>query len=771
MIDSKFKWQESDISKDNDDEIKEIAQNLNVSDLVVSILYHRGLKTATEIDSFLNPNPGEINDPFLLNDMELTIDRINDALLNEEKITIYGDYDTDGITSTALMYETLMTLDADVNYYIPDRFKDGYGPNKDVYRQLINNGTDLIITVDNGVGGHQAIDYANERGIDVIITDHHELPEELPNAFAIVHPQHPNGAYPFKELSGVGVAFKVATALLEEVPQEMMDLVALGEIADLVSLTGENRILVTYGLKMLAQTNRFGLKALMDIADFNVNEITSEKVAFGLTPRLNAIGRLQSASLGVELLTTRDKNKAQELAKQIDNLNLKRKEIVNDILTQTKRQLNNVDLSKQKTVVLAGENWHEGVLGIVASQIVELTQRPTIILRQKDGVLKGSARSVEGFNLYEALSKHTELFTSFGGHAAAAGLSLGVENLENLRQSFEAEADIQNLNLDSKTKIKIAQKLTVNQINTKLYEDVEKLEPFGNGNEKPYFEITAEISEIKKIGADKQHLKFNLIENDKKLPVLAFGKGNLGNGLLLENTNSSIVASMSTNTWNNQTTIQLMLKDILQNKIAIIDKRTNKLRADMFKNKAQYIFFSEKMYQQLIGYLSVDSIGVNLSKERMPKNDLPIVLVDLPKSIEELKILKEYDFKEIRVIFYTSKHLYLEKMPTKEEFRKVYKYFIGYPNVLIRKDLEKLSKILHLTKNQLTLIISVFFELGFVKIESGVLNPVSNPVHADLTSAPSYKAWLTKQAIEKTLIYSKTSELVSTLESLILKDN
>lgn len=766
MIDSHFEWQVSSLSTEESVLIDKIQQELNISPILIKILFQRGLKTTAQIHEFLNPSPEGINNPFLLNDMELTIERINDALFNGEKITIYGDYDTDGITSTALLYEALISLDANVDFYIPNRFNDGYGPNKDVYARLIEQGTQLIITVDNGVAGHEAIEYANEHGVDVIITDHHELPVELPNAYAIVHPQHPEGNYPFKQLSGVGVAFKVVTALLDEIPEEMLDLVALGEIADLVPLIDENRILVSLGLAVLSETMRPGLRALMEIANVNSLTLTSTDVAFSLTPRLNAIGRLQSANLGVQLLVTQDINEAQELAKEVDDLNTERKQIVADILLEAKAQLATMDLTKYKTVVLAGNGWHEGVLGIVASQVVEITQRPTIILRNENEVLKGSARSVDNFNLYEALAPHAELFIAFGGHAGAAGLSLPASNLEALQTVFNLEAENQNLQVDSKSKLLIDGKLPINEITDHLYTTLQKLEPFGNGNPQPIFEVVGDVANIKQIGADKNHLKFNLAENDVNLPVLAFGYGELGNGLLVEKSTLGIVGTLSQNTWQGQVTIQLMVKDLHQNGLAIIDQRTNKLRPDIFKFTGQYVFFNTKVKDQLTKYLTPESTVVDVSKNEAFNADTPTILVDLPKSIDDLAFLKEYQFKEIRVIFYTAKHIYLEKIPTKNDFGTFYKYCLGHANIPIRAELEKLAKYLRLSKNQLSLMISVFFELGFVKIENGVLNALPNPLHADLTSAPSYQAWLNKQAIEKSLIYSKTSELTIMLEQL-----
>lgn len=765
MIDSHYEWQV--LAGESTQADQQLADSLGLPVVMIQLLKQRGLTSATAIEAFLNPSPDEINDPFMLFDMERVIDRINEALMNGEHITIYGDYDTDGITSTAIMYETLMMLDADVDFYVPNRFTDGYGPNKAVYEQLIQQGTQLIITVDNGVAGHAAIDFANEQGVDVIVTDHHEIPQELPAAYAIIHPQHPESNYPYKHLSGVGVAFKVATALLEEIPQEMMDLVALGEIADLVPLTGENRVLVTYGLKMLAQTTRPGLQALMELAGVGLHEVSAEQVAFGITPRLNAIGRLESAKIGVELLVTQDPDRASDLAQKVNQLNDMRKQIVTEIVTEAKAQIAALDLANQKTIILAGDGWHEGVLGIVASQVVELTHRPTIILTQADGKLKGSARSIADFDLYQALAPHEELFTSFGGHAGAAGLSLPTANLAALKTAFEQAADEQNVQLGMKAPLTIAQKIPFEAVNEHLYAAVQKLAPFGNGNEQPYFEITGMVTDIKQIGADKTHLKFNLTANDTKLAALAFGKGELGAGLLIDKASLNVVATLSENTWQGQTSLQLMVKDLQQGGLAIIDQRTNKLRPDIFKMPGQYVFFNPKVMQQLLPYLNADSTAVALTNGDQLVDNVSTILVDLPKNLADLELLKGYQYKELRVIFYTAQHVYLETLPTKADFGKLYKYVLGHANLPIRAELAKLAKFLQIGENQLSLMITVFFELGFVRIENGVLNALPNPSHADLTSAPSYQGWITKQAVEKQLIYSKTSELTKTLMQLV----
>ncbi|WP_225356999.1 single-stranded-DNA-specific exonuclease RecJ, partial [Ligilactobacillus salivarius] len=413
MIDAKKEWQEIELSEN--EHLDELIEETGFPKIVLQILMERGYDSLEAINNFLDPDARGLYDPNFMHDMELGVDRIQQAIMNGEKIVIYGDYDVDGITSTALMYETLEELGAEVEYYIPDRFKDGYGPNVEVYKRLIDEGVSLIVTVDNGVAGHEAIDYANQHGVDVVVTDHHELPETLPDAYAIIHPRHPEGDYPFGELSGVGVAFKVAAALLEELPQDVLDLVALGTVADLVSLTGENRILVKYGLQLLQQTMRPGLQSLYKVAGIEAPTITEETIGFTLAPRLNALGRMENGSLGVELLTTLDEERAEELAKTTNQLNVKRQEEVNEIVEEAVAQLANKSENHLVNVV-AGNNWHEGVVGIVASRLVDMTGKPSLVLSidEKAGIAKGSGRSIEAFQMFDALDSHRDILMKFG---------------------------------------------------------------------------------------------------------------------------------------------------------------------------------------------------------------------------------------------------------------------------------------------------------------------------------------------------------------------
>lgn len=380
--------------------ITELSESLSSSPLFAGLLLNRGLDTKEKAEAFLTPDESWIHDPFLLFDMDKVVERITTAIEAGEKIVVYGDYDADGVTSTSVLKETLEMLGAEVDFYIPNRFTDGYGPNVRVFEELIEEGASLILTCDNGVSGHEAIQKANELGIDVIVTDHHELPETIPEAYGIIHPRHPAGAYPFGDLAGVGVAFKLATALLGEFPVELLDLVAIGTIADLVSLTGENRALVKQGLAVLKSSERIGLSALIKAAGVTQETVTEETVGFALAPRLNAVGRLGEAKPAVELLTTFDEEEANSLATFINKKNEERQAYVAEITEEAFQMI--ADLTEEPSVyILARQNWHEGVLGIVASKVVEKTGKPALVLNidETGSYVKGSGRSISSYHL------------------------------------------------------------------------------------------------------------------------------------------------------------------------------------------------------------------------------------------------------------------------------------------------------------------------------------------------------------------------------------
>ena len=454
MITPTYEWQFAPQVEDAD--FTKIAKKAGLGPEVARLLFERGIQDQESLKKFLEPSLEDLHDPYLLHDMDKAVERIRQAIEEGENILIYGDYDADGMTSASIVKESLEQLGAECRVYLPNRFTDGYGPNASVYKYFIEQeGISLIVTVDNGVAGHEAIELAQSMGVDVIVTDHHSMPETLPDAYAIVHPEHPDADYPFKYLAGCGVAFKLACALLEEVQVELLDLVAIGTIADMVSLTDENRILVQYGLEMLGHTQRIGLQEMLDMAGIAANEVTEETVGFQIAPRLNALGRLDDPNPAIDLLTGFDDEEAHEIALMIHQKNEERKEIVQSIYEEAKTMVE----PEKKVQVLAKEGWNPGVLGIVAGRLLEELGQTVIVLNIEDGRAKGSARSVEAVDIFEALDPHRDLFIAFGGHAGAAGMTLEVEKLSDLSQILEDYVREKGADAAGKNKLNLDEEL------------------------------------------------------------------------------------------------------------------------------------------------------------------------------------------------------------------------------------------------------------------------------------------------------------------------
>ena len=462
--------------------IKEL-ESYNISKNISKILNARNITDMSSVKKYFSDEYEEGYDPFLMFDMQKAVDRINEAIENEEKILVYGDYDADGITSTVLLVETLLSLGAKVSSYIANRFDEGYGPNKDAFTKIIDSGISLIITVDNGIAGVEEVDLANNLGCDVIITDHHKIQDTIPNAYAIIHPEHPDGNYPFKKLAGVGVAFKLAHALLEIFPDFLLDLVAIGTIADMVSLTDENRIFVKQGLELLNEDPRIGLKMLLELASIDT-KIDEQTIGFYIAPKLNSIGRMDSAKLGLAFLMAEDATNARTLAEQIETFNIERKQVTEDIVKDVITTIESSD-KKDKNVIMVSGNYHEGVLGIVASNIVERYQKPVLIMNYKDGILKGSARSIFDFNIYTAMNKISDLFVAFGGHTLAAGFSFEEKNFDKIEEFLHNEYEEYKQNNELKSTKNIDIVTSLEEISYQFLSSLEVLKPYGMDFEKP----------------------------------------------------------------------------------------------------------------------------------------------------------------------------------------------------------------------------------------------------------------------------------------------
>lgn len=527
-------------------------------ELLKVLLASRGVDSNAKLKSYLKPTVDSVYDPFLLHDMQKAIDRINIAIENNERIVIYGDYDADGITSTSLLMDVLSMLGANVSYYVPDRFLDGYGPNKDAYARIIKSGCDLVITVDNGVSGKNVIDWAVDQGIDVVITDHHEIPDELPTkAVAIVHPAYPGSQYPFTGLSGVGVAFKVAWALLGQMPVEELDLVALGEIADVVPVNDENRWLIMTGLKTISIGSRLGLAKLLMLSGLDHRDITSIDVGFDLAPRLNALGRIADASDGVKLLTTHSQVQADKLASETEQLNQLRKDLVSDIYNEAKMQVKGND---NDALIIYGHNWHQGVLGIVASNILTDTGKPVVVVSNYDNdhIAKGSGRSRDGFNLYTALNPHRNLMAGFGGHPQACGLSVDVDQIDELQKAFNVEAQNQGFSSNQKAPLNVDAVVSPDLVNNvNVYNQIQQMQPYGPQNVQPELRINyAFVEDVKYMGDHNQHVRFRV----GKLTCVMFNVPE--NVIIKEGQYLDLVGKLNLNYWHDNVTVQFMVDDV-----------------------------------------------------------------------------------------------------------------------------------------------------------------------------------------------------------------
>lgn len=717
-------------------EFTQALQAEQLPEILAPILYTRGIQTKEALHDFLYPDLASLHDPFLLYDMERVIERIQQALMEEEAILIYGDYDADGITSTTVLKEALELLGAQVSTYLPNRFTDGYGPNTRVYKEQIEAGIQLIITVDNGVSGHEAIEYARTQGVDVIVTDHHELPEILPNAYAIIHPKHPQGAYPFKELAGVGVAFKLVCALLEEVVYDALDLVAIGTVADMVSLTGENRVLVSQGIKALKQTQRLGLLELFNVSGVDPLTISGETIGFSLAPRLNALGRLADANEAITLLSTFDSQEASQLAKELDEWNTKRKALVEAVMEEATKQLNPI----HQVNVLLGDEWHEGVLGIVAGRIMQETAKPTIVLtRLASGLVKGSGRSIPQVDLFMMLSQWKEEFRSFGGHHSAIGITLEEAYVDTLQQKMDAyllEKGLENKGLP----LNIAASLSLSQVDLTLVEAIDRFAPFGMDNALPLFEFDhLKVDNLSAIGAKRNHLKGVLQEAQHQLDMIAFQMGDSLDALQADNV--SFVGKLTLNEWNGRKKVQLQVEDYATKGVQFYDYRTKKRMLPM--EEGIYLSFTDRSstFKKSLPHLTelTNEHAIKEWIETAPSTT-KIVFVDCPISLEWLRLIYQAEVTQnYYLVFETEDDAYLDGLGTREQYARLFTLVKQVNTLDIRYKLAEVAKYLNLPPKLLIFMIQVFFELKFVTIDDGVLSYVPDAPNRALSESVLYQ--------------------------------
>ena len=753
MIKPKYNWL---LSETNDNHITDdIAQQFNLTPIMKQVLESKAITTEEEIERLLK---GQVlHDPATMSDMAKAVERINQALDRNETILVYGDYDADGVTSTTILVKTLRELGAHVGWYIPNRFSEGYGPNELAFQNAVDEGVSLIITVDSGIQGHDEIKLVQDQDVDVIVTDHHEMGPTLPEAYAIVHPMHPEYDYPFKYLCGAGVAYKLAQSLLDQPPSYFKALVAIGTIADLVSMTDENRTLVKEGLDVLNQHLPVPIKALLQQAGFD-QTITEETIGFIIGPRLNAVGRLEDASLAAELLMTDEMEEAQFLAEQVEYFNNERKDIVQSIAEQAMAMAQEQVEQGSKFLLLAQQDWHEGVLGIVASRVVETYHLPTLILNidETQNHAKGSARSIDQVSMFEILSEQSDLITKFGGHHMAAGMTLPIENIEPLHQALDQtmQALAKQVSLVPTKKVDV--EIAETDISVKNIRDLQKLRPFGTDFAMPCFKLSdINVIQAKGIGKEKRHLKLTL--GADRLQALYWQHGQLASELG-ESQPLDLIGTLEINEWNGHQSPQLMIQDLASNQLQILDYRSKNKHINFENsNEVAYIIRNEQDKPSEHHYYYGETFQQTYEK---------YVMMELPETLSAMQeTLKQINNAQIYLVLTHQHSVYFEGIPKMESFKACYKAIYQKGNLNLVSEGMQLCEYLRIKPDHLKFILRVFYDLDFIKNEEDliVINPDSTTKAIDSSSL--YQARQARIEVEQLLLYEDFNKLKSWIKA------
>ncbi|WP_314160469.1 single-stranded-DNA-specific exonuclease RecJ [uncultured Gemella sp.] len=709
--------------------IKEL-ESYSISKNIAKILNARSITDMTVVKKYFSDEYEEGYDPFLMYDMQKAVDRINEAIENEEKILVYGDYDADGITSTVLLVETLISMGANVSSYIPNRFEEGYGPNKEAFTKIINSGISLIITVDNGIAGVEEVDLANELGCDVIVTDHHKIQDTMPNAYAIIHPEHPDGNYPFKKLAGVGVAFKLAHALLEIFPDFLLDLVAIGTIADMVSITDENRIFVKQGLELLNEDPRIGLKMLLELSSIDT-KIDEQTVGFYIAPKLNSIGRMDSAKLGLTFLMAEDPVTAKSLAEQIEQYNIERKKVTEDIVKDVINKIENSD-KKEKNVIMVSGEYHEGVLGIVASNIVERYQKPVFIMNEKDGLLKGSARSIFDFNIYVAMNKISDLFIAFGGHTLAAGFSFDASNFDKIEGFLDNEFEEFKKHNELKSSKNIDIVTSLEDISYQFLNSLDVLKPYGMDFEKPSVLIeNAMVLNKAYFGSEKQYLRLTIADEVGNLECISF-KDVAAFDKVEKNDIVDLLCTLDKNNFNGRSKLQAHIIDINIKEFLFEDLRFMNYDISKIDNTSLKLSkYKDDKASNFYLYKDIDKLDTDFEY---------IYLLDIPNSKDYLGRIVNLNPKKVFLICEEKQVLSDVYLIDKNRLIKLFNLILSTNNkqINVAQQLDKLLTALKTNVDSLKIMIQIFKELELIKFVNNtiILNPDFKTV--DLKKSSSF---------------------------------
>lgn len=775
-----------------------LSQALNVSPLIARLLAVRGLTDIAHATRFLHGGTDQMHDPFLLDGMADAVKRIRLAMDAGEKIRVYGDYDADGVSSTTLMVHLLRQMNCSFDYYIPHRVHEGYGLNIPALDAAKEQGVNLIVTVDTGISAVEQIAYAHSIGLDVVVTDHHEPPDVLPQAYAIINPKKPGCPYPYKQLAGVGVALKLAQALLGRWPEELLEFAAIGTVADLMPLTEENRIIVKQGLERMRQTTNFGIKALFEVAGIPLKDVNSTHIGFALAPRINASGRLLSADTSVRLLTTTSEQEAEILAFELDQLNKERQRIVNEIAKQAiemveEQRGGNGELPK--AIVLAQEDWNVGVIGIVASRIVDKYYLPTIILGidKETGMAKGSARSIAGFDMYRALTHCQDLMEHYGGHQMAAGMTLTREHLPELARRMSRLA-MEWLAPDDFIPVMQADMLCeVNEVDLESISQLELLGPFGMGNPSPRF-VFKELAlrDMRTIGKEQQHLKLSLqcakSETAAAVDAVGFGQGRLAEWIS-SSASIDVLGELSVNEWNGVRRPQIMIQDLGVHRVQLFDwrgtpspeRKLSELCARLERHPqgrgrlpAVVVFGKESPH---ILTQSRDAFSLwcaDLHGRFRPCNEAArnnalsdaydVMLYSLPDRMEQLDALAA-EAASVQRYYAAFGGTEADKqsgiLPSRDMFKSVY----GAVMALQQKPAgaEWIAKRSGVQLPLTRFILDVFTELSLMEPLGDGYRIITSTEKKDLTASLLYQSRMKRPDVEQELMYSSARELLSRL--------
>ena len=566
-----FKWNYKYPTPEEEQAAKELGEKLNMSPILTLLLIRRGITTESAAKRFFRPQLADLINPFLMKDMDIAVDRLNDAMGRKERILVYGDYDVDGCTAVALVYKFLLQFYSNIEYYIPDRYDEGYGVSKKGIDYAKEQGVKLIIILDCGIKAIDEIAYAKEQGIDFIICDHHVPDEKLPDAVAILNPKREDDPYPFKDLCGCGVGFKFMQAFAKNngIPFSrlipLLDLCAVSIAADIVPVVDENRILAFHGLKQLNQNPSIGLKAIIDICGLNNRELSMSDIIFKIGPRINASGRMENGRESVDLLVEKDLGMALRMAKHINEYNEQRKDIDKQMTEEANQIVARLENQKhQSSIVLYDENWKKGVIGIVASRLTEIYFRPTVVLTRDGDYATGSARSVTGFDIYSAIKSCRHLLVNFGGHTYATGLTLKWDRIKEFRMAFQQYVDDHILPEQTEANLKIDSVIDFKDITKRLHNDLKKFSPFGPGNPKPLF-CTLNVYDYgtsKVVGREQEHIKIELVDSKSRNVVKGIAFGQSASARYIKSKRSFDIAYTLEDNVFKHNAIQLQIEDI-----------------------------------------------------------------------------------------------------------------------------------------------------------------------------------------------------------------